>query len=176
MRKDRKHFWPSNLNLVFIQLLCAWWWLQTLLLFSASFPLLLLETLGTFCWWHQFVCRAGSMCPAYTHTYTSKNPSLSRPFRSWMSFSATDFGFSIWKQIFCVCIESNRLEGRLFVGQLIKMLGWQWETISSWGSVLARQTTSMTSVLPALSGSLVLSLKKIKASSAFQGCVLVSFV
>lgn len=58
---------------------------------------------------------------------------------------------------------------RAFVEQLIKTLGWQREAISPWGSCLARQATSTTSVPPALSGSPVLSLKQIKANSAFQG-------
>lgn len=58
---------------------------------------------------------------------------------------------------------------RAFVGQLIKMLVRQREAISPWGSFLARQPTSVTSAPPALTGSPVLSLKKTKANSAFQG-------
>lgn len=62
------------------------------------------------------------------------------------------------------------------MGQLIKMLVRQREAISPWGSFLARQPTSVTSEPPALTGSPVLSLKKIKANSPSKVAPWVSLV
>lgn len=71
----REHFWPSNPNLFFLQLPCAWQWLQTLLfLFPCQFPPPVAGNPGNFSWWHQFVYRVGLTCPMYTQTLKETNP------------------------------------------------------------------------------------------------------
>lgn len=112
------------------------------------------------------VCLQRWLVVSCVYTYIKRNqPSLSRPPVPGCPFQQLILA-SVFESKYYVCgVSVTDWTQTDWLGQLIKMLGWQKEVISPWDSFLARQTTSMTCVPPALSGSPVHSPKKIKANS-----------